>query len=118
MKRVGGSPFSAYTVQLYSLGMPIDAIKKLVAPPSLKKPAPDYVAKSKLAQRTGTTPAKAAASAATAIESAFRGKKAREKAAQEEAARKIESIWRGHASRAHGPRALEAHAEAMPSYHP
>ena len=54
--------------------MPIDAIKKLVAPPSLKKPAPDYVAKSKLAQRTGTTPAKAAASAATAIESAFRGK--------------------------------------------
>ena len=92
--------------------MPIDAIKKLVAPPSLKKPAPDYVAKSKLAQRTGTTPAKAAASAATAIESAFRGKKAREKAAQEEAARKIESIWRGHASRAHAKEAEPPSAEA------
>ena len=92
--------------------MPIDAIKKLVAP-SLKQPAPDYVAKSKLAQRTGTTPAKAAASAATAIESAFRGKKAREKAAQEEAARKIESIWRGHAAahRRKGGRAAERRGE-------
>ena len=109
--RCEAKPSAIFGVQLYS-GMPIDAIKKLVAPPSLKKPAPDYVAKSKLAQRTGTTPAKAAASAATAIESAFRGKKAREKAAQEEAARKIESIWRGHASRAHAKEAEPPSAEA------
>jgi len=37
--------------------------------------------------------------AATTVASAYRGKKARQHAAEEGAARKIESIWRGHAAR-------------------